>query len=99
MGALEPAIYHLHSLRWAHDGLNPTNVLINDFEDCRGMLVLIDFGSAREVGKLLGTSRGTSGWIEGTIEEYTTSSKENDIVVLEKLRTRLDNPTFENSED
>ena len=53
--ALESAIHHLHSLGWAHNDLNPTNVLVNDSESGGGMPVLIDFGSAREIGRLLGT--------------------------------------------
>ena len=50
-----------------------------------GMPVLIDFGSAGEIGSLLGTPRGTSGWIEGRIEDYITSKKEHDIFALEKM--------------
>lgn len=95
MNALESAIHHLHSLGWAHNDLNPTNVLVDDSEASRGMPILIDFGSAREVGSLLGTSRGTSGWIEGRIEDYTTSKKEHDVFALEKMRLWLDNLTFD----
>ncbi|CAL5872048.1 uncharacterized protein PFLUO_LOCUS6305 [Penicillium psychrofluorescens] len=95
MNALESAIYHLHLLGWAHNDLNPTNVLVDDSEASGGMPVLIDFGSAGEIGSLLGTSRGTSGWIEGRIEDYTTSKKEHDIFSLEKMRLWLENPTFD----
>ncbi|KAK1768718.1 kinase-like domain-containing protein [Phialemonium atrogriseum] len=84
--ALESAIHHLHSLGWAHNDLNPTNVLVNDSESGGGMPVLIDFDSAREIGRLLGTFRGTTGWIDGQIEDYTTSKKEHDIFALEKMR-------------
>lgn len=96
MDALESAIHHLHSLGWSHNDLNPTNVLVDDSKASGGMPVLIDFGSACETGRLLGTSRGTSGWIEGRIEDYTTSKKEHDIFALEKIRIWLDNPTFDN---
>ena len=95
MNALGSAIRHLHSLGWAHNDLNPTNVLVDESEAARGMPVLIDFGSARKIGSLLGTSRGTSGWIEGRIEDYTTSRKEHDIFALDKLRMWLDNPAFD----
>lgn len=44
MQALESAIRHLHSLGWAHNDLNPGNVLVNK----AGMPVLVDFGSARD---------------------------------------------------
>ncbi|KAJ5439074.1 uncharacterized protein N7458_010072 [Penicillium daleae] len=94
MDALESAIYHLHSLGWAHNDLNPTHLLVDDSKACGGMPVLINFGSAGKIGSLLGTSRGTSGWIEGRIEDYTTSKKEHDIFALEKIRFWLDNPTF-----
>lgn len=59
-------------------------MLVDDSEASRGMPVLIDFGSAREVGSLLGTSRGTSGWIQGRIEDYTTSKKEHDVFARRK---------------
>ena len=95
MRALESAIYHLHSLGWAHNDLNPTNVLVDDSGAGGGMPVLIDFGSARKIGSLLGTSRGTSGWIEGGMEDYTTSEKEHDTFALGKMRLWLDNPTFD----
>lgn len=95
MDALESAIYHLHSLGWAHNDLNPTNLLVDDSKACGGMPVLIDFGSDGKIGSLLGTSRGTSGWIEGRIEDYATSKKEHDIFALEKMRFWLDNPTFD----
>ncbi|KAJ5081579.1 hypothetical protein NUU61_009843 [Penicillium alfredii] len=98
MNELESAIYHLHSLGWAHNDLNPTNVLVDDSEVAEGMPVLIDFGSAREIGTSLGTSRGTSGWIEGRIEDYTTSKKEHDIFALEQLRHWLDNPPFDDDQ-
>ena len=91
--ALESAINHLHSLGWAHN--NPTNVLVDNSEASSGVPILIDFGSAREIGRLLGTSRGTTGWIEGRIEDYTISKRENDIFALEKMRVWLDNPTFD----
>ncbi|KAG7126049.1 Serine/threonine-protein kinase/endoribonuclease IRE2 like [Verticillium longisporum] len=97
MNALESAFHHLHSLGWAHNDLNPTNVLVDDSEAGGGLPVLIDFGSAQEVGGLLGTSRGTSGWIEGRIEDYTTSRKEHDVFALEKIRVWLNNPTFDDT--
>lgn len=86
MSALESAINHLHSLGWAHNDLNPTNVMIDDSGTGGSMPVLIDFGSAREVGMLLGTSRGTAGWYDGRIEDYTISKKENYMFGLKKMR-------------
>lgn len=91
MHALRLAIGHLHSLGWAHNDLNPTNVLVDE----AGMPVLIDFGSAREAGAKLGTSRGTKGWIDGEIKDYHTSDYRHDLFALEKISTWLDSPTFD----
>lgn len=88
MEALESAIYHLHSLGWAHNDLNPGNILV----DASGMPVLIDFDSCLEIGQKLPT-RGTEGWRDVDIEEYTTSDMKHDIFALEKLRAWLDKPT------
>lgn len=92
MQALESAIRHLHSLNWAHNDLHPGNILV----DQAGMPVLIDFGSAREIGTKLGTSRGTKGWIEGEMKDYHTSDSGHDLFALEKIRLWLDSPTFDN---
>ncbi|KAI1110274.1 kinase-like domain-containing protein [Nemania sp. NC0429] len=51
--SLGSAIHRVHSLGWAHNDLNPTNVLVA--ED--GRPILIDFGSARRIGDKLSTSR------------------------------------------
>ncbi|KAF5554420.1 serine threonine kinase [Fusarium phyllophilum] len=89
--SLESAIYHLHLLGWAHNDLNPSNVLVaND-----GRPILIDFGSARRIGENLLTSRGTKGWIDCQMKDYTTSEKRHDTSALTKLRTWLDDPTFQ----
>jgi serine/threonine protein kinase len=94
MAALESAIHHMLSLGWAHNDLNPTNVLVDDSVASGEMPILIDFGSARKIGRLLGTSRGTSDWIEGLMKNYTVSRKEHDIFALEKMRAWLNKPTF-----
>ena len=91
MQALESAIHHLHSLGWAHNDLNPTNILVNK----AGMPILIDLGSSHEIGKKLTTSRGTKGWIDEDMKDYTTSEKRHDIYALAKIRVWLDEPTFE----
>jgi serine/threonine protein kinase len=89
MAALESAIQHLHSIGLAHNDINPGNILI----DHNGNPVLIDFGSCREIGRELGASRGTSGWIEGEMADYTTSEARHDTFALEKIRAWLENPT------
>ncbi|KAI1180210.1 kinase-like domain-containing protein [Nemania sp. FL0916] len=89
--SLTAAIDHLHSLGWAHNDLNPSNVLVA--EDMRP--ILIDFGSSRRIGDKLSTSRGTKGWIECEMKDYTTSETQHDLWALAKLATWIDNPTFE----
>ncbi|KPM41996.1 hypothetical protein AK830_g4582 [Neonectria ditissima] len=90
MKSLESAIHHFHSLGWAHNDLNPTNILVT--ED--GKPVLIDFGSARRIGEKLSTSRGTKDWIDCEMKDYTTSETRHDTFALTKIRSWLDNPTF-----
>lgn len=91
MESLYSVIHHLHTLGWAHNDLNPSNVLVA--ED--GSPVLIDFGSARRIGENLSTSRDTKGWIDCEMKDYTTSDTKHDTFALNKLRTWLSNPTFE----
>ncbi|PNY29104.1 MAP kinase kinase kinase win1 [Tolypocladium capitatum] len=81
----------LDSLGWAHNDLNPGNILVNEV----GMPVLIGFGSSHEVGIRLTTSRGTKGCIDVDMKDYTTSEKRHDISALAKIRVRLNKPTFE----
>jgi hypothetical protein len=69
---------------------NPGNILVNE----AGMPVLIDFGSSHLIGKKLTTSRGTKGWIDEDIKDYTTSKKRHDISALCKIRAWLDEPTI-----
>jgi serine/threonine protein kinase len=87
MDALEDAVRHLHSLGLAHNDINPANIMVND----AGMPVLVDFGSCREIGKQMGCSRGTDGWVED-IDNYEISEASHDIFGLEKIRAWLDNP-------
>ncbi|ORY58484.1 kinase-like domain-containing protein [Pseudomassariella vexata] len=90
MEALGSAVNHLHSLGWAHNDLNPTNIMVN----ANGMPVLIDFGSAMPVGEKLGTSRGNEKWIEGSMADYDTSETSHDAFALEKIREWLEEMTL-----
>jgi hypothetical protein len=58
------------------------------------MPVLVDFGSCREIGRRLGASRGTVGWIEGDMLDYHTSEESHDWFAVEKIRAWLDKPEF-----
>ncbi|KAK4224847.1 hypothetical protein QBC38DRAFT_532082 [Podospora fimiseda] len=88
---LESAIMQLHSLDFAHNDLNPKNIMV---EEKTKRPVLIDFGSAKVVGEALGTSRGTADWIPVKFQDYATSRKENDLFALEKMRVWIEMPTF-----
>jgi serine/threonine protein kinase len=78
MAALESAIQHLHGLGWAHNDLNPANVLVSE----AGMPVLIDFGGCQKLGTKLKYIRGTKEWIEGEVGDYTTSEAQHDTFAL-----------------
>lgn len=91
MHGLESAIRHLHTLGWAHNDLNPRNILVDDTKTA----VLIDFGSAREIRAKLGTSRRTKGWIDGEIKDYHTSDDRHDLFALDKIRAWLEIPKFD----
>lgn len=57
MAAMRSAVEHLHSVVGiAHNDLNPNNIMVVD-----GMPILIDFGSCRPLGSMMGSSRGTQG--------------------------------------
>ncbi|KAK3302860.1 kinase-like domain-containing protein [Chaetomium strumarium] len=91
MAALESAVRHLHSAGFAHNDISPANILV----DAAGMPVLVNFGSSREIGRKLGPSRGTPGWIDGDPLNYDTSEERHDLSAIEKTRDWLDNPTFD----
>lgn len=91
MESLESAVHHLHSLGWAHNDLNPSNILVTN--DSRP--IMIDFGSSHRIGEKLSTSRGTKGWIDCEMKDYTTSETRHDTSALAMIRTWLDNPTFD----
>lgn len=91
MNALNSAVHHLHSLGWAHNDLNPSNIMVND----AGLPIVIDFSSCRKFGDELSIGGGTEGWIDGDLDDYTTSEKSHDISALVKIRAWLDNPTFD----
>lgn len=90
MTALESAVRHLHSIGLAHNDINPANILVNS----HGLPVLVDFGSCREIGQKLTTSRGTPGWVDDE-DDYATSETRHDLFAIEKIRTWLEQPVFD----
>lgn len=85
MNALESSVRQLHALGWAHNDLTPTTILVNG----DGLPVLIDFGGCQPIGSKLKYIRGTKGWIDGEIEDYTTSDEQHDLSALDKISSWL----------
>lgn len=87
LNALDSAFHHLHAFGWVHNDLDLTHV---DGSEGARMPVLIDFGSARKIGTSMGTSRDTTGWIEGCIEDSIT----HDLFALGTMRGWWNSPAF-----
>ncbi|OAA34215.1 Protein kinase-like domain protein [Metarhizium rileyi] len=81
MQALTSAIYHLHSLDWAHNDLNPRNILVDN--------------EGTSPNRLRVRPRGTKGWIDGEMKDYHTSDKRHDLFAMEKIRVWLDALIFD----
>jgi Protein kinase domain len=82
MRDVRAAVEHLHALGYAHNDLNPHNIMVDEDDD----VVVIDFGSCQPVGARL-MSTGTYGWID---DEFTTSEKEHDLAALDKIEAWLE---------
>jgi serine/threonine protein kinase len=88
MAALESVIQHLHGLGFAHNDLQPANVLVSE----AGLPVLIDFEGCQKFGTELKYIRGTKGWIEGEVGNHNISEARHDTFALEKIRAWLEDP-------
>ncbi len=82
MKGIRAGIAHIHGLGFAHNDLNPTNIMFGDDDTP----VIIDFDSCRAQGEKLNKG-GTPGWDEGYID---TSAKENDFIAIELIRKYLE---------
>jgi hypothetical protein len=82
MRDIRAAVEHLHALGYAHNDLNPFNIMVDEDDE----VVVIDFGSCAPFGKRL-MSTGTYGWID---EEFSTSEKRHDVAALDKIERWLD---------
>jgi serine/threonine protein kinase len=78
MAEIQSAIKHLHSLGFAHNDLNPSNIMVKENDH----IIIIDLGSSRRFGERL-TSGGTRGWVDENLE---TSEIQNDEIALGKIR-------------
>ncbi len=87
MRAVESAVANLHSLRLAHNDINPENIMVGP----DNLPVLIDFGSCQPFGRRLMTL-GTEGWVESL---DTHSKQEHDVFALGRLRKWFEEPWFE----
>ncbi len=81
MDGIRAGVEHLHSLGFAHNDLNPTNIAL----DAEDNPVILDFGSCKKFGEEL-VSAGTPGWID---EDYTTSALQHDIIAMVKIEAWL----------
>jgi serine/threonine protein kinase len=81
MRGIRAALTHLHSLGFAHNDINPTNIAI-DGDD---KLKLLDFGSCRRFGEDL-IWAGTHGWID---KDCTTSAQSHDELAADKIEAWL----------
>ncbi|KAJ8108630.1 hypothetical protein OPT61_g8037 [Boeremia exigua] len=82
MERVKSATDHIHGLQFAHNDLNPSNILVDEKDE----VCIADLGSCRPFGAVLITA-GTIGWID---EDFTTSEQHHDQVALEKIRGWLD---------
>ncbi|KAF7336543.1 Protein kinase domain-containing protein [Mycena sanguinolenta] len=78
---LRRGLQHLHSLRYAHNDINPTNIML----DNNALPVIIDFDSCRRLGEEL-EKAGTPDWDH----DRDVSLPENDLDGLEKVQKWLD---------
>ncbi|KAI0805766.1 kinase-like domain-containing protein [Xylaria sp. FL0064] len=86
--ALQGALNHLHSLGFAHNDVNPMNVMM-DGES--GTWVLVDFGSCRRIGESLQATKAkrTHGWHDPNMN---IASAMNDWEAFEELMVWLSGP-------
>lgn len=82
MEGVEMRIGHLHSLGYAHNDLNPMNIMLDDSDNAD----IIDFGSCRPFGSNL-MSGGTPGWVE---KNSGKSEKCHDEWAIGKIRTWIE---------
>ncbi|KAJ7174624.1 hypothetical protein C8R46DRAFT_1081426 [Mycena filopes] len=76
---------HLHSLGYAHNDINPANILLQAGDTTRP--VIIDFDSCHQIGESLkGKKAGTPGWDY----ESDVSLAQNDFDGLAKVQTWLE---------
>ncbi|RSM02083.1 hypothetical protein CEP52_008224 [Fusarium oligoseptatum] len=78
---IEAGLRHLHFLGFAHNDLNPSNVMV----DAEDRPIIIDLGAARPLGQVLHQG-GTPGWCDGY---QMTSCVANDEIGLRLMKEYL----------
>ncbi|KAJ4208417.1 hypothetical protein NW767_001521 [Fusarium falciforme] len=78
---IEAGLRHLHSLGFAHNDLNPANVMV----DAEDRPIVIDLGATRPLGQVLHQG-GTPGWCDGF---QMTSCVANDEIGLRLMKEYL----------
>lgn len=84
---LKAAIDHVHSLGFAHNDINPNNIMLDENDTA----FLIDFGSCRRIDEPL-ISAGTLGWMEAG-SKYDLSKESHDHFAFSKLQKWIEAPT------
>ena len=80
LAGIESAAKYLHSLGYAHNDINPCNIMVRD----NGMPVLIDFDSCRRIGEDLRVA-GTPGFMDPRDKEYAISRARHDEYSIKRL--------------
>lgn len=81
LAGVERGVRHLHGLGWAHNDINPSNIMLDGDEG-----VVIDLGSCTRVGESL---RGVGRTYEWYDEKVEVAVPQNDIDALDEIRTWL----------
>ncbi|KAF2787661.1 hypothetical protein K505DRAFT_329520 [Melanomma pulvis-pyrius CBS 109.77] len=81
MNGIRAGVEHLHSLGFAHNDINPTNIAL----DSKDTPIILDFGSCKKFGEEL-LSGGTYGWID---DDYSLSDRCHDHSAMDKIEAWL----------
>lgn len=81
LAGVERGVRHLHGLGWAHNDINPSNIMLDGDEG-----VVIDLGSCTRVGESLRGVGRTYEWYDDKVE---AAVPQNDLDALDEIRTWL----------
>ncbi|KAB8356400.1 hypothetical protein FH972_023983 [Carpinus fangiana] len=87
---IEQGLKFLHSLGYAHNDVNPSNVMFKSSDDTP---VIIDFDSCLRIGECISEVKRTYGWHD---PQVTEASAKNDFHALRELEIWLSKDTSRN---